>query len=376
MWTNGLVQRESPTSTGCQWNNYGKKRKIEPKRVCEMELKKPRYKSAKKKSPLNSLDKKVFEPDTSESPSLTGLISKLYPFLPNACGFQYVDYNIQQNYLPEDEINLDHIVEIESTPSMPECIPEIVNQVETEVELMDRLANFSAIEVNIIEQETQGQGETESWMSQRTGRITASISHRIMTKVNTLQQSNDSSNISCTSLLETICHKHSSDKTIPALQYGIQMEVEAREAYTEELRKGKHKDFKVETCGLFVPTHKAFIGASPDALVSCMCCGNGLLEIKCPFSISHTKPSASNLSYLISDTKGKVTLSQSHLYYSQVQFQMGVTNREWCDFYIYTKHGSYLERITFDKVRWQRLCTAADYFFRKHIVPYLKYKKA
>ena len=28
----------------------------------------------------------------------------------------------------------------------------------------------------------------------------------------------------------------------------------------------------------------SFVGASPDAVVSCTCCGHGVLEVKCPFS--------------------------------------------------------------------------------------------
>ena len=33
-----------------------------------------------------------------------------------------------------------------------------------------------------------------------------------------------------------------------------------------------------------------FLGASPDGLVCCSCCGKGLLEIKCPYSIRDRDP--------------------------------------------------------------------------------------
>ena len=33
-----------------------------------------------------------------------------------------------------------------------------------------------------------------------------------------------------------------------------------------------------------------FLGASPDGLVSCDCCGEGLVEIKCPFRYRNMTP--------------------------------------------------------------------------------------
>jgi len=34
---------------------------------------------------------------------------------------------------------------------------------------------------------------------------------------------------------------------------------------------------------VFDPTNP-FIGASPDGIISCLCCGKGVVEVKCPFS--------------------------------------------------------------------------------------------
>lgn len=59
-----------------------------------------------------------------------------------------------------------------------------------------------------------------------------------------------------------------------------------------------HKDVKAEPCGLFLMQKKYFVGASPDAVVSCSCCGEGILEIKCPYSIENQIPSENNLRYL------------------------------------------------------------------------------
>ena len=46
----------------------------------------------------------------------------------------------------------------------------------------------------------------------------------------------------------------------------------------------EHESFTVKKCGLYLDTSQSFIGASPDGIVHCLCCGNATLEIKCPYS--------------------------------------------------------------------------------------------
>ena len=42
----------------------------------------------------------------------------------------------------------------------------------------------------------------------------------------------------------------------------------------------RHHNFKVEESGLFISTEYPFVGASPDGLVTCACCSDGVCEIK------------------------------------------------------------------------------------------------
>ena len=68
-----------------------------------------------------------------------------------------------------------------------------------------------------------------------------------------------------------------------------------------------------------------YIGLSPDALVSCNCCGNGCLEIKCPFD-SRGKFVFEILdcddSYLEGDVKNGIKPKPTYMYYYQLQCQM------------------------------------------------------
>ena len=239
-------------------------------------------------------------------------------------------------------------------------------------ELITKLSCFTSEEVNVLEEHTRGQNQNADWNSQRVGRITASIIHRVKTKVNSLKKCSDTSSAIPLVKLLTGQVPRISSECIPSLRYGQQMEGEARVKYENEMKLQGHKDIKVQSCGLFILQDKPYIGASPDGLVSCSCCGEGLLEIKCPFSIANQSPLESNLVYLERDCNGCVIgLRRNHPYYSQVQAQMGVLGRCWCDFFIYTRHGFYRERIKFDQECWKELVKAAHYFFVEYVAPAL-----
>lgn len=82
-------------------------------------------------------------------------------------------------------------------------------------------------------------------------------------------------------------------------------------------------------CGFFVHPIETWLGASPDRVVG----NDGLLEIKCPFSLR-----------AVVDPVFKPISDQPH-YHAQIQVQLFVTGRAWCDFYQWAPHGAKLERV-------------------------------
>jgi len=96
-----------------------------------------------------------------------------------------------------------------------------------------------------------------------------------------------------------------------AMEIGMEREAEARETY--ELITGQ----EVTQVGFCVGIRKYKYGASPDGLIG----DDGCLEIKCPLVSTH-------ISYLI---KGVLPAT----YIPQVQGQLLVTGRKWCDFVSY-----------------------------------------
>ena len=48
------------------------------------------------------------------------------------------------------------------------------------------------------------------------------------------------------------------------------------------------------------------LGASPDGVVQCECCGNGVLEIKCPYMYNAREHSISRIDFLETTPQGIV----------------------------------------------------------------------
>ena len=75
---------------------------------------------------------------------------------------------------------------------------------------------------------------------------------------------------------------------------------------------------KIELCGLHVNPEFSFIGASPDAIASCTCCGTGVIEVKCPYALGDSNlDEILNLkvSYLEYDEPYNISLKKNHQYY-------------------------------------------------------------
>ena len=56
----------------------------------------------------------------------------------------------------------------------------------------------------------------------------------------------------------------------------------ARAAYTEQMEM-YHFTINCFCRGLLISDEYSFIAASPNGVISCDCCGHGIVEIKCPF---------------------------------------------------------------------------------------------
>lgn len=154
-------------------------------------------------------------------------------------------------------------------------------------------SNLTTSQINYIAQATIGQSQNQAWHLHRSGKITASNFYKVYTKVETTKGANGS-NCSGQKLVEDLLRNNSPPENLPALKYGRDMEMIAKEIYIKLFEK-ERKDTSYRECGLFFDESKQYLGASPDLLIECSCCGKGVLEIKCPYSIANEIPKQKNI---------------------------------------------------------------------------------
>ena len=148
---------------------------------------------------------------------------------------------------------------------------------------------------------------TEGWLSERTGRVTASAVYKVMAKTKTGYGA-DRANYLAELVTERLTGLPVPSYMNAAMQHGIDTEAQARAAYQF------HLGYSVTETGFHPHPFIAMFGASPDGL-----CGDaGLVEIKCPNSATH-----------IETLRGG---SIAKKYMLQMQTQMACTGRDWCDF--------------------------------------------
>ena len=85
------------------------------------------------------------------------------------------------------------------------------------------------------------------------------------------------------SFVKSICYPEEFAFTSKQTSWGLKQEKIARELYLK-ISAPKHDDLAVTDSDLVINPQWPFIGASPDGVVECKCCGKGVLEIKCPYS--------------------------------------------------------------------------------------------
>ncbi|XP_077354672.1 uncharacterized protein LOC144002880 isoform X2 [Festucalex cinctus] len=217
--------------------------------------------------------------------------------------------------------------------------------------------------VQNMPKETVAQTGSKLWFRQQAGRITAS-------KLKSVCQANPMK--PSPSLVKSICYPDSHVFSTEATRWGLKHEEAARQQYMDAMKH--HRNLEVLNTGLHVNVQWPFLGATPDALIECSCCGVGVCEIKCPFSVRDliVKEAVKTPNFcLVPDGNTSHHLSRQHQYYYQIQAQMGLTGRDFCDFVVWTKSDIYIERVHPDPVFWAGVVEKAEFFFQKALLPEL-----
>lgn len=152
----------------------------------------------------------------------------------------------------------------------------------------------------------QAEQRTPEWFEARLGRPTASRFGDIMAKTRS-GYSASRKNYRAELVIQRLTQQIPENYQSSAMEWGVENEPVARLQY--ELESGN----TVEDTSLWLHDDIE-AGASPDGLIG----SDGCLEIKCPNTATHLETLRT----------GKIPRQ----YFAQVQGQMWVTDRKWCDF--------------------------------------------
>ena len=240
---------------------------------------------------------------------------------------------------------------------------ELLNICETvSIQVADEMAEA-------LEKETRLQSKSNLWYKHRAGRVTSSCMKAVChTNVANPAQS----------LVKSICYPQELAFSSKQTDWGQKYEKVAREQYLKSQRPRHANILEVKDSGIVINPKWPFIGASPDGIVDCYCCGKGVLEIKCPYSHRHEsiEAAASNdPNFCLKKDEDLLYLDHKHAYYYQVQTQMFVCNVDYCDFCVCTfpesvdEFSPYVERIFRDIEFWEDCVEKAKHFFTVCLLP-------
>lgn len=240
---------------------------------------------------------------------------------------------------------------------------------EVQRECQEILKDFkvSKIQASNLEKMTRGQAQSILWKRQRVGRITASFVHDIKTL------KDDTNPARCIKKVMKTDERDLSN--LEHVSYGLKNEKKARNLYASIVCK-EHQNFVLEDCGLVIDTTFPVFAASPDGVRSCLCHGDGLIEVKC-CSVHrnlfvHEIPDIDKDFCLAPKT---LKLKQSHRYFSQIQFQMYVCQKEFCDFVMFTDKGIFYQTVYYDPSFVRQMIDKCLKFTFDHLLPEIIFQK-
>ena len=227
-------------------------------------------------------------------------------------------------------------------------LPSVSELKKTIIEFKKAL-QVSDAQIREIERDTRDQRHSSLWYSVRRCRLTASQFGRVYSrKASTSPDKPVLELIQCRSL------------STPAIRYGIETEPLAIMEYVKYQKAHGHDDLTVTPSGFYISFSHPFLGASPDGSVDDPLNIDkpfGFLEVKCPYSVRDLNPvdacSTSGFCCVCEPGTSLLRLKRNHSYFAQVQGQMAIGGRPWCDFVVYTNKGISIERIEFDRRHWE-----------------------
>ncbi|XP_069108751.1 uncharacterized protein [Argopecten irradians] len=345
----GLTQTSS-TSKACQWNSSFRK-EVTPTTVTEIfqNIKGKRTKEVQS----------VHANGSADLPSQEDL-DQLYAIIPNASFFTSIRPAVNK---PPSKPITDKYPKLLSTLQQPDYNPDDVDTISSTKFSSYKVTQTQAVNLEIA---TRDQSVSPLWYEHRMGRVTGSKAHDVLTRKATTPPDN---------LVRKIVGYATYDLSKKeAVKWGIDHEAECRLAYSKHQEK-MHESFTCRDSGFVIDAEHPFLGASPDGIINCQCCGKGTVEIKCPWKHrNRTVPDAAQMDKDFCLDKS-LKLKPNHRYYTQIQMQMFVTKCSYTDFVVFTKcqpeASMVIIRVLIDKSFTEKLVEKCETFVKSYVLPEL-----
>ncbi|XP_033729776.1 uncharacterized protein LOC117318968 [Pecten maximus] len=343
------VTQTSSTSKACQWNTSFRK-EIKPATITEIfdDIK------GKRTREIQSVQANGSAPLPPKHD-----LQDLYSIVPNAAFFTCVT-------IADVNDNDSDMHQIEQNVTTKEKYPVLLTTISdsTSEESKKTLFEYVVTEAQChnLEKATRNQAVSPLWYQHRMGRITASKAHDVLVRKDTTSPDN---------LVKRIMGYSTYDLSKKdSVRWGIENEDECRLLYTKHSAH-QHIEFHCEESGFNINPKHPFLGASPDGIINCQCCGKGTLEIKCPFK--HRNSTVQTAAATDKDfcLDSSLHLKTTHRYYTQVQFQMAICGYTYCDFVVYTKckpaPSMVIVRVPIDINFCKNVVGKCELFMKKHV---------
>lgn len=249
---------------------------------------------------------------------------------------------------------LDYGTPLDDTPDV--SMSELENKCEQY--LKDHVSK-SEIEIQHIEQNSRRQSQSELWMKERRCRLTSSNFGKVFSR--------RLSNVSSCLVKTLLYNKFSGNiNTVRGL---------AQEDDTILEYKNIKGNIQFQKVGLIISKDYPFLASSPDGMVK----DNdeeGLVEIKNllqnnRYTIKEAITKVPN--FCLQNCDGTMHLKKNHEIYFQIQGQLNIIKKQWCDFILRrTKpYEIFIERIYRDEKLWETMLVKLKTFYMKFILPEL-----
>lgn len=204
-----------------------------------------------------------------------------------------------------------------------------------------------------LEQDTRDQRLNSLWFTERWKRLTASSFGRVCKLRKTTSKEKVAESILFPSF-----------RGSKATEYGNANEKLATSAYE------KASGNRVLPAGLFVDEEFPFLAASPDGIISDQ---EGIIEIKCPYSCREMSPEEAvekKLLKFLEKKENVYKLRRGNSFHYQIQGQMKISKKEFCDFVVWTPHGLIIDRVEKDTQFWENnMRELLKNFYLKFLLP-------